>query len=233
VATALVAGLVAFLVTGWPVAGVAGALGGGGIPRLLRRTSGSMAVDRIEAVATWTEMLQSTLAAAAGLGQAILATAAVSPPPIRPAAVRLAAELEAGVAPDVALRRFADDLGDPGADRVVCALALAYRARAQRVGELLAALAESSRDEVAARLRIETSRASVRSGVRTVMVFSVAFAALLVLAARTYLTPFDTVTGQLVLGVVVACYAAGLVLMAVIARPPDPDRIELQIGGSS
>jgi hypothetical protein len=121
--------------------------------------------------------------------------------------------------PRDALLQFADELADPSADRVVCALLLAVGARAQRLGDLLAALADSTRDEVALRLRVETSRASVRSGVRTVLVFSVAFALGLVLLAHAYLAPFGTAQGQEVLAVVGMLYAAGLTLMVTLARP--------------
>ena len=127
--------------------------------------------------------------------------------------------------PRDALLQFADELGDPSADRVVCALLLAAAARAQRLGDLLAALADSTRDEVALRLRIETSRASVRSGVRTVLVFSVAFAVGLVLLAHAYLAPFGTAQGQVVLAVVGVLYTVGLTLMVTLARPPAPVRL--------
>ena len=93
---------------------------------------------------------------------------------------------------------------------MICALQLAVAARAQRLGDLLSVLAESTREEVSQRLRIETSRASVRSGVRTVVVFSVVFAVLLTLLARTYLVPFGTQQGQVVLAVVAGLYGAGL-----------------------
>jgi hypothetical protein len=72
---------------------------------------------------------------------------------------------------------------------------------------------------------VETSRASVRSGVRTVVIFSVAFAAGLALFARTYLAPFGSTTGQLVLLTVGALYASGLTLMVALARPPAPVRL--------
>ena len=170
-------------------------------------------------------MLQGSLAASAGLSQAIIATADLSPAPIRSATERLAAQISAGVHPRSALLRFADDVADPSADRVVCALLLAFSARAQRLGELLSALADSTRQEVSLRLRIETSRASVRSGVRTVVVFSVVFAVALAVLARSYLAPFDSATGQVVLAAVGALYAAGLTLMVVLARPPRPIRL--------
>jgi tight adherence protein B len=218
-------GAVAGLATGWPVAVPIGGVAALGLPVLFRQTSGSVSIAKIEAIATWTEMLQGTLAASAGLGQAIVATAPLSPPPIRDATTRLSARLSAGMHPHDALLQFADELEDPCADRVICALQLAVASRAQRVGDLLAALADSTRDEVALRLRIEVSRASVRSGVRTVLVFSLAFAAGLALLARSYLAPFGSTGGQLVLLVVGALYATGFTLMVAMSRPPAPVRL--------
>ena len=165
------------------------------------------------------------MAASAGLSQAIIATAPLSPLAIRPATTRLAARMGAGMQPREALLHFADEVADPSADRVVCALLMAVSARAQRLGDLLAALADSTRDEVSQQLRIETSRASVRSGVRTVVVFSVAFAVLLSLVARTYLEPFGTPQGQVVLVAVAGLYGAGLTLMVSLARPPAAVRL--------
>lgn len=220
-----VAGSVAGVVTGWPVAAPITGVAVYGVPKLFRQTSGTVAIAKIEAIATWTEMLQGTLAASAGLGEAIIATSALSPPPIRTATTRLSAQLSAGVHPRDALLHFADEVEDPCADRVVCALLLAVSSRAQRLGDLLAALADSTRDEVALRLRIETSRASVRSGVRTVVVFSVSFAFGLAVLAHSYLAPFGTPTGQLILLAVGILYGLGLTLMVSLARPPAPVRL--------
>jgi len=212
-------------VTKWPVAGLLAGAAVYGVPRLLRQTSAAASITTLEAIATWTEMLHGTLAASAGLGQAIIATADLSPAPIRGATEQLAAQIRSGVEPRVALLRFADEVADPCADRVVCSLLLAFSSRAQRLGELLSALAESTREEVSLRLRVETSRASVRSGVRTVVVFSVAFAALLAVFARSYLAPFGTASGQLILLAVGGLYAAGLILMVALARPPRAIRL--------
>ncbi len=224
-ALAGVCGVVAGLVTGWPVATPIAAVAVFGLPKLFRQTSGSVSIVRIESIATWTEMLQGTLAASAGLGQAIIATAPLSPPPIRGAATRLSARISAGMHPHDALLQFADELEDPCADRVICALQLAVASRAQRVGDLLVALADSTRDEVALRLRVEVSRASVRSGVRTVIVFSIAFAVGLALLAHSYLSPFGTTHGQLVLMVVGVLYGCGMTLMVSMSRPPAPVRL--------
>ncbi len=224
-ALAAALGVAAGALTGWPVAALITAGAVVGIPALLSRVAGERSIAKVEAVATWTEMLQSTLAASAGLSQAIIATAPLSPLPIRDAATRLAGQLSAGQHPRDALVEFAEVLDDPSADQVVCALLLATSSRAQRMGDLLSALADSTREEVALRLRIETGRASVRSGVRTVVIFSIAFAAGLAMLARPYLHPFGTPTGQLVLGAVGSLYAAGLTLMVSMSRPPAPVRL--------
>jgi hypothetical protein len=221
----VVGGALAVLATGWPVALPIAGVAIYGLPKLFGRTSGSSEIMKIEAIASWTEMLQGTLSASAGLGQAIIATAPLAPAAIRGPASRLAARSRSGMQPHDALLQFADELRDPSADRVVCALLMAATSRAQRLGDLLSALADSTRDEVALRLRIETSRASVRSGVRTVLVFSVSFAVALVVLAHSYLAPFGSSQGQLVLALVGALYAVGLTSMVSLSRPPSPVRL--------
>jgi Flp pilus assembly protein TadB len=225
-------GAVATVVTRWPVAFPIGVVAALGLPTLFRQTSGALSVAKLEAVATWTEMLHSTLAASAGLNQAIMATAPMSPVPIRPATMALAGRLQAGMHSREALIQFADEVADPSTDRVVCALILASSSRAQRLGDLLGALADSTREDVAARLRIETSRASSRSGIRTVIVFSVAFAVALAVLARTYLSPFGSPTGQVILVAIGALYTAGLMLMVRMAKPQAPVRLLPQEGGA-
>ena len=57
------------------------------------------------------------------------------------------------------------------------------------------------------------------------VVFSAVFAAGLCVLARSYLAPFSSSTGQVVLLVVGALYSGGLSLMVVLARPPAPVRL--------
>lgn len=218
-------GLLSLLVTGWPVAALLGGVAAYGIPTLFGRTAASVSIAKIEAIAVWTELLQGTLAASAGLTEAITATATLSPPVMREATLRLAARLNSGTHPGEALTQFADELDDPCADRVVCALLLAASSRAQRLSDLLTALADSTREEVALRLRIETSRSSVRSSVRTVLGFSIVFAVGLTLLGHHYLAPFGTARGQVALLAVGALYGVGLTLMVSLARPPAPTRL--------
>jgi Flp pilus assembly protein TadB len=211
--------------TRWFVAAAAAAAVAAWLPSVLRTTAAGRRTERLEAIATWTELLRDTLSAAAGLGQAITATAELAPRPIREAVAALAARLSSGVVMEDALRAFAADVNEPSADLVVCALLLAASAQSQRLTELLGALATSCREEVAMSLRVEAGRASARSSVRTVVLFSLAFAALLLVVAHAYLAPFGTVTGQLVLLVVCACYSLGLWMMARLVRPRHSHRL--------
>ncbi len=67
-ALAGVVGVVAGLLTGWPVAVLLVGTAVYGVPGLFGQTSGSVSIAKIEAIAAWTEMLQGTLAASAGTG---------------------------------------------------------------------------------------------------------------------------------------------------------------------
>src|SRR4029079_10456738 len=116
--------LVVGLVTRWPVGGIlAAALAGGWHTLFGQRSSSGSEIARIEAVASWTEMLRDTMAAASGLEQAITTTAPIAPAPIRREVVDLAARLESReVTLEGGLPALADALGDPTADLVVAAL---------------------------------------------------------------------------------------------------------------
>jgi len=57
------------------------------------------------------------------------------------------------------------------------------------------------------------------------MIFSLGFALLMFVAAHSYLSPFGTAAGQIVLVAVGACYAAGLTLMVRLVRPRQGARL--------
>jgi tight adherence protein B len=215
----LIGGLVVGLFTRWPVAALLAGVAIAALPTALRTTSSRNSIRRTEAVAVWAELLRDTLTSSAGLAQAIVATSGLVPEELRIPAANLADRIMSGVGMDDALRAFATEIDNPSGEDVVQALRLAATTRAPRLVDLLGALAESTRDEVTMRLRVEANRAAARSSVRTVIVFSVGFVALLTLVARSYLAPFGSVTGQLVLIVVGACYAAGVKLMIRLVRP--------------
>ena len=218
------AGVIVGAATGWPVGAILAGLAGWGAPGLLggaRRHQA--AVGRIEAIAGWAEMLRDTMAGSAGLEQAIIATASLAPLAIRGEVATLAVRLE-GERLGPALRAFADDVADPTCDLVVAALVLAAEPQAQRLGELLGSLAAAARDQATMRLRVEAGRARTRTSVKVIVGATGALVLALALFNRSYLSPYDSATGQLVLVLVGGVFAVAFTWLARMTRPVVVDR---------
>ena len=222
---AIAAGVVAGVGTGWFAGAVLAGLACWAVPRVLRGDlEHKQRVARIEAIATWTEMLRDTLAAASGLEQAILSTAALAPPPMREDVAELAVRLEHGERLAPALRRLAERLSDPTGDLVIAALVKAAEQPSRQLGDLLGALAQTAREQVSMRMRVEAGRARTRTTVRVVVSTTLAFSVAVVLINRSYLAAYDSVAGQLVLLGVGALFAVGFAWLAKISRTPEPAR---------
>lgn len=230
-ALAAVAGGLAAVLTRWPVATLLTAAAVWTLPRVLgpdREHRRSLA--RIEAIATWAELLRDTLSSAAGLEQAITATAPVTPLPIRAQVQRLADSVRTGVRLSDALRAFADELADPTADLVVRALQQAAGYHGGQLTESLTSLAATAREQAQIRMRVATTRATTRTAARVITGTCVVMVAGLILLNRGFLAPYGTLTGQMVLLVVGGVFAGGFVWLARASRIPQPPRI---LGGAS
>jgi Flp pilus assembly protein TadB len=220
------AAVVTGVLTGWVVGAVLVGAGCWFLPRVLGRdTAHAHRVARIEAVATWTEMIRDTLSAAAGLEQAVLATAPLAPAPVRDEVGALAARLDRGERLVPALRGLADDLDDPTADLVVAALVIAAEQQARQLTDLLGALATTARERASMRMRVEAGRARTRTSVRVIVGTTTTFAGAVVLLNRPYLATYDSVTGQVVLLAVGLLFAAGFAWLRRIATVPEPARL--------
>ncbi|MFF4501620.1 type II secretion system F family protein [Streptomyces sp. NPDC001401] len=223
---AMTAGVIAGALTSWPVAAVLTTVALLTLPGLLGPDrAATRRTERMEALATWTEMLRDTLSAAAGLEQAVLATADIAPAALETELCRLAAAVRSGHPLPVVLRAFAEDVDDPLADVVVAALVMAASQQASHLAPLLGELAESVREQVAMRQRIDAGRASVRTGVRVTVSITLGMAVGLVVFNRPYLDPFNTLTGQAVLAVVGVLFAASFTYLTAIGRIDDPIRL--------
>jgi tight adherence protein B len=223
----VVAALVVSAVTRWPVAAVAG--GGFGFfagDLFSGRSQRHRGVEKSAAIAAWTEMLRDTIAAVSGLEEAIVATAHLAPPEIRGAVGDLVIRLEREPL-SASLGQLSEDLADPTADLVIAALSLAARGEAKELGDLLSALAETARDNASMRVRVDAVRAGTRTAVRIISAVTVAMLALLLVFNRTYLQPFDTAVGQVVLVVIFGGFAAGLTWLAAMSRYQAPQRFVL------
>jgi len=211
-------------VTGWPAASLLVAAGAWVAPRAFGgRQRHQAELAKVEAIAAWAEMLRDTMAAASGLEQGMVASAAVAPAPIAPAVSRLAARLE-HVRPDGALRAFADDVDHPIADFVVAGLIAAVDGRARELGPLLTQLAECARAEAQLRARIWAGRARTRTSVRVISGCVGLFALGLILLDRSYLAPYGTPAGQVALLGIGGAFAGSVLAMERMSRIQLPDR---------
>ena len=222
---AVAVGLLAGLATGWVIGAVLAGLACWALPRVLGHDpEHARRVARIEAVATWTEMLRDTLSAAAGLEQAILATAPLSPPAIRSEITDLAARIENGDRLAPSLRALADPLADPTGDLVIAALVLAAEQQARQLGDLLGSLAQAAREQASMRMRVEAGRARTRTSVRVIVGTTIGFAVAVVLLNRPYLAAYDSVGGQVVLLAIGVLFCLGFGWLVRIARVAEPSR---------
>ena len=222
---AVVAGLVTLVATRWLVAGAGVFLLVLSWRGLAGAASERVALVRLEALATWTESLRDTIAGAVGLEQAIPASLRAAAPILAEPLSRLVDRLHTREPMPTALRKFADDLDDPGADLIIAALIINSRLRGPGLRDLLGALSRSVREELDVRRKVTADRRSTRRSAQIVVGVSVGLALGLAIFDHSYVAAYDSVTGQLVLIVVAALYAAGIVWMRQLARFPVPERL--------
>lgn len=215
----------AALLTGWPVAMAGAAILGWSSPTFFELSGTRQAqLARSEAIAVWAEMLRDLLVSNAGLNEAIGRSARVAPPPIRPQIQALYVRARRG---DLggALSRLADELADPVADTVVAALQIADRRAVSDLGAMLATVATSTRETVAMQLRVNAARARTYRTAQLIVVIVGFFIGLLLVANRSYMAPFATVTGQVVLAATIGLIGLSTWGMIALSRPVQADRL--------
>ncbi len=218
------AGMLTLVLTRWPVAAI---LAGAAVvlaPRLLGggRTR-QAAIDKTEAIASWAESVRDTMAAAAGLEEALVATAVAPPEAIRTEVRRLGERLRHQRLVD-ALEGFGDDLDHPSSDLVVAALTIAARMEAADLAGLLSRLAVSIRDDATMRIKVEVGRQRLRTSAKIILGSVAATVVMLLILNRSYLDAYDSVVGQLMLAVVGAVFVGGSWLMASMSDIDLPER---------
>lgn len=216
-------GLLVWVLTSWPIAGLIVATTIVGLPVLLSTSRvAARGISRIEAVEEWTRRLSDILVVGVGLEQAISTSLRSVPEAIRVEVTALAARLGARWPTETALRAFAEDLGDATGDLVVASLILGHRRRGPGLARALTAVADSVAEEVAMRRRVEAERAKPRTTARAVTLITLGVVALGALN-RTYLAPYGTPLGQLVLLGVTGMFVGSLAWMrALTLSAPQP-----------
>ena len=200
---AVAVGLGTWLITGWPVGGVAAGAAAFFLPAFF--TVGRQMerrIERLEALEEWVRRLADSMAVGSAPVATIVRSAARAPEAIRPEVSELARRL--GTARwdrSVALRQFADRIDDSLGDVIALALEIAVSARAsERVPGVLRQMADAAAEEVKARRQIEVERAAPRNEARILVLFNIAV--MVVVAVFTdYTAPYADPLGQVFLAI--------------------------------
>lgn len=213
-----VIGLVAALLTGWVVlvAMVPAAIVG--VPYLLGSGSDVAGIKQLDALEEWTRSLSGVLGAGVSLEQAIVVSQASAPAAIEQQINNLAARLRSRMSSEEALRRFADELEDTTADKIVATLILGARRRNVGLTRILEDLAESVAEDVSARRMVQAERARQTTTVRYVTLITVVFFGGFLLLGGAYVAPYGTALGQPILAVLLAAYVGVLVWLRKMNR---------------
>ena len=123
-----------------------------------------------------------------------------------------------------ALKRFAEEVDDAGADLIIAALILNSRLRGPGLRDVLTSLARSARLELEMRQRIYASRASTRRSVTIVVAITVGVVVGLAVFNGAYVEPYSSPLGQVVLILVMAIFAAGILWLRSLAKDDLPER---------
>jgi Flp pilus assembly protein TadB len=193
-----------------------------GVPYLLGGTGEGAVIARLEAIEEWVRTLAGALGAGVALEQGLQASLRSTPSPIRAEVSTLVARINSRVGLAPALRAFADDLDDVIGDKVVAVLLLAAERRGAALAGVLDDLASSIADEVRARRTVEAERAKPRTTARWVSIIMVVMLGGLAVTGD-FVAPYTTPLGQLVLTVLLACFAlilVGMRRMATTVRTP-------------
>ncbi len=223
---AAIAGLLVASISGWPVAGLGTAVVVLYAPTLLGvKAERQSEIDQAKAIASWTEMTRDTVAAGRGLEEALMLASAVSATVIQP---EMRSFLRRAQHRDIetALEGLADDLAHPAADFVIAALLNAARNNARDMAALLARLSVAIREDVDMRVEVNARRAGIRTEAKSVIVVVLVTVVGTTLYANEFVAAYNTVTGQIVMALILVLFAGGTFALLRLARFAAPDRFE-------
>jgi tight adherence protein B len=179
--------------------------------RFSKRAGVAASMDAAEALAVWCERVRDTLGAGAGLTAAFHAAARSSHDVLAGPANRLAERASSsGVGP--ALIEFGAEVNHPSADSMVMALMLAEQRGGKELISLLGAEVESIRHELAVEREEDAVRSRYRTAVRIIVAVMLVSIQVYRLLSKTFLAPYDSLTGQIVL------FVLGLIVLVALWR---------------
>jgi tight adherence protein B len=225
VVVGLLAGLGAWLLSGWPVLTLAALAGGLLAPRAwAARTLAAQQAARSEAVAEVAAGMRDGVRGGLGVTDALGGLARWGPPALRAELAEVTAQAAMLGLPH-ALEGFARRVGDPLADLLAATLALNQRLGGRNLADVLDELAAAIRADAHTLREVRARQAQQRLSARLVAAAPVGILLAIRQTNPAYLTPFDTPTGQGVLALALLLIAAGYVAMVRLARPPAGTRL--------
>ena len=217
-------GLVAAVLTTWPVMLVLGPLAVLGIPWLLG-TPPNRELDLLVALERWTRGLASSVPTGKSVADAVRATRRQAPAVINEAVTTAVLRMDARWSAADALHAMADDLDSPHADACLAALALASQRGGTGATATLHSLAESLNARLRALREIEAERSKPRVVVRQVTVITIVAITAALLFGGTFFEPYSTPMGQLLLTGLLVAFVGSLVMLRQRTMPKRRDRI--------
>jgi tight adherence protein B len=225
VVVGLLAGVGAWLASGWPVLTLAAIAGGLLLPRAwMAHTQASEQAARSEAVAEVAAGLRDGVRGGLGVTDALGGLARFGPPALRDELTEVAAQAAILGLPQ-ALEGFARRLRDPLADLLAATLALNQRLGGRNLAEVLDELAAAIRAEAHTLREIRARQAQQRLSARLVAAAPVGILLAIRQTNPIYLAPFNTPLGQGVLALALLLVATGYAAMVRLARPPTGTRL--------
>lgn len=223
---AVAAGVLILLITGWPVAAIATAAAVVFIPQVLGGGKSAKAmIAKAEALSDWTRRLADLISsgAAGSTRDAMRRSLTSVPEPIAAEVNRLVRRM-GPQGTETALRQFAREVGDPAAEKIAGVLILRERNGGPGLADVLTALAQDL-DERSRMIReVESERAKPRSNMRFIIITAALMVAMM-LFARTFLSSYNSVLGQVLLVGVAAIFAVALRWMRSLSDPPPNPRV--------
>lgn len=195
---AVLLGLGGWYVTGWPAAGVLGAMAGFTGPLILQAPKKRQAVtDEIESYSQWAEQVRDLVGASGSLFEAVTLSAENAPERLRPAVLNMTALARTLGLPH-ALDWFAAEMRSPFADRLVLGMKIAWDSGA-RVTEAFESTARGMRNEVEMRRRNEVANSRAWTQVMAILFVTIISVGFMFIINSGFFEPFGTTVGQAVL----------------------------------
>ena len=218
-------GVLSFAVTRWPVAAVGAAAISYVIASTIAGSGAHNAAERAEGVAIWVETIRDLVEGGAGLETAVMMACKSAPDALVEELAELVLEVESGRAVRESVARASGRISNTTADIAVSVLVLTMGGQASRPAEVLGQIAAHAREEVARIGEIEAARASAGTTMTMVMALMGLGVGGFLLFGRSYLEPYGTPVGQLVLAGVLAVMLGAFMWMRSLIAIKEHSRI--------